>query len=89
MWRLSLEVYKMAIAELLDIKGEKIGEVEIKDDVFGVDIKPHLIHDVVRMQLAKRRSGTASTKTRQDVNASGAKPFKQKGTGRARQGSMR
>jgi large subunit ribosomal protein L4 len=89
MWRLSLEVYKMAIAELLDIKGDKIGEVEIKDDIFDVDVKPHLIHDVVRMQLAKRRNGTAATKTRKDVNASGAKPFKQKGTGRARQGSMR
>jgi len=89
MWRLSLEVYNMAIAELLDIKGEKIGEVEIKDDVFGVDVKPHLIHDVVRMQLAKRRNGTAATKTRKDVNASGSKPFRQKGTGRARQGSMR
>lgn len=79
----------MAIAELLDIKGDKIGEVEIKDDIFDVDVKPHLIHDVVRMQLAKRRNGTAATKTRKDVNASGAKPFKQKGTGRARQGSMR
>jgi len=89
MWRSSLEVYNMAIAELLDMKGEKVGEVEIKDDVFGVDVKPHLIHDVVRMQLAKKRSGTASTKTRKDVNASGTKPFRQKGTGRARQGSMR
>ncbi|HOB69744.1 MAG TPA: 50S ribosomal protein L4 [Syntrophorhabdaceae bacterium] len=89
MWRLSLEVYEMAIAELIDIKGEKIGEVEIKDEVFGVDVKTHLMYDVVKMQLAKRRSGTACTKTRKDVNASGAKPFRQKGTGRARQGSMR
>lgn len=79
----------MAIAELIDIKGEKIGEVEIKDEVFGADIKTHLMYDVVRMQLAKRRRGTASAKTRKDVNASGNKPFRQKGTGRARQGSMR
>jgi len=89
MWRSSLEVYDMAIAELIDIKGDKVGEVEIKDDIFGVEVKPHLIHDVVRMQLAKKRNGTAATKTRKDVNASGSKPFRQKGTGRARQGSMR
>jgi len=79
----------MAIAEVIDIKGEKVGEVEIKDEVFGADVKTHLMYDVVRMQLAKRRRGTASSKTRKDVNASGNKPFRQKGTGRARQGSMR
>lgn len=79
----------MAIAELIDIKGEKIGEVEIKDEVFDTEVKTHLMYDVVRMQLAKKRRGTASSKTRKDVNASGSKPFRQKGTGRARQGSMR
>jgi len=79
----------MAIAELIDIKGEKIGEVEIKDEVFDTEVKTHLMYDVVRMQLAKKRRGTASTKTRKDVNASGSKPYRQKGTGRARQGSMR
>ncbi|MBA4418566.1 MAG: 50S ribosomal protein L4 [Syntrophus sp. (in: bacteria)] len=79
----------MAIAELIDIKGEKIGEVEIKDEIFNCEIKPYLIHDVVTMQLANRRSGTASTKTRKDVRGGGKKPFKQKGTGRARQGTSR
>jgi large subunit ribosomal protein L4 len=79
----------MAIAEIIDIKGERIGEIEIKDDVFNCEVKPHLIHDVVTMQLANRRSGTASTKTRKEVRGGGKKPFKQKGTGRARQGSSR
>lgn len=79
----------MAVTELLDIKGEKVGEVDIRDEVFNVEVKPYLIHDVIRMQLANRRSGTASTKTRSEVNRSGAKAYRQKGTGRARHGSMR
>jgi large subunit ribosomal protein L4 len=79
----------MAIAELIDIKGDKIGEIEIKDEIFNCEVKPYLIHDVVTMQLANRRSGTASTKTRKDVRGGGKKPFKQKGTGRARQGTSR
>jgi large subunit ribosomal protein L4 len=79
----------MALTEVFDIKGEKVGEIEINDEVFNCEVKVHLMHDVVRMQLAKRRSGTASTKTRRDVNGSGKKPYKQKGTGRARQGSMK
>lgn len=77
----------MAKAELLNIKAEKVGEIEIKDEVFNCDVKPHLIHDVIKMQLANRRSGSASTKTRKEVNGSGRKPYRQKGTGRARQGS--
>jgi large subunit ribosomal protein L4 len=79
----------MATADLLDIKGEKVGEVEIKDEVFNVEVKTYLMHDVVKMQLAGRRRGTASTKTRKDVKGSGKKLFKQKGTGRARQGNIR
>lgn len=79
----------MATADLFDIRGEKVGEIEIRDEVFNCEVKPYLIHDVVRMQLAKRRRGTAATKTRKDVNASGTKPYRQKGTGRARQGSAR
>jgi large subunit ribosomal protein L4 len=79
----------MATADLIDIRGEKLGEVEIKDEIFNCEVKPYLIHDVVRMQLASRRRGTAATKTRKDVNASGTKPYRQKGTGRARQGSAR
>jgi large subunit ribosomal protein L4 len=79
----------MATADLLDIKGEKVGEVEIKDEIFGVEVKPYLVHDVIKMQLAKRRRGTASTKTRKDVTGSGKKLYKQKGTGRARQGNIK
>jgi large subunit ribosomal protein L4 len=79
----------MALTDVFDIKGEKVGEIEIKDEIFNCEVKPYLIHDVVRMQLANRRSGTASTKTRKDVAGSGKKPFRQKGTGRARQGTAK
>jgi large subunit ribosomal protein L4 len=79
----------MALADLFDIKGEKVGEVEIKDEVFNCEVKTYLMHDVVTMQLANRRRGTASTKTRKEVSGGGRKPFRQKGTGRARQGSSR
>jgi large subunit ribosomal protein L4 len=79
----------MATADLFDIKGEKVRDIDIKDEVFNCEVKPHLIHDVVKMQLANRRRGTASTKTRKYVRGGGKKPYKQKGTGRARQGSSR
>jgi large subunit ribosomal protein L4 len=79
----------MAITDLFDIKGEKVGEVEIRDEIFNTEVKPYLMHDVVIMQLANRRRGTASTKTRKDVSGGGRKPYRQKGTGRARQGSSR
>lgn len=79
----------MAMTDLIDIKGEKVGEVEIKDEIFNCEVKPYLIHDVVKMQLANRRSGTAATKTRKEVSGGGKKPFRQKGTGRARQGGSR
>jgi large subunit ribosomal protein L4 len=79
----------MAVTELLDIKGEKVGEVEIKDEIFNCEVKPHLIHDVVKMQLASRRRGTVQTKTRKDVSGGGKKPYKQKGTGNARRGTSR
>lgn len=79
----------MALTDVFDIKGEKVGEVEIKDEVFNCDVKPYLMHDVVTMQLAKRRRGTAATKTRKEVSGGGKKPFRQKGTGRARQGTSR
>ncbi|MCS7281355.1 MAG: 50S ribosomal protein L4 [Desulfobacterota bacterium] len=78
----------MALCDLYNIKGEKIGEIEIKDEVFNVEIKPYLIHEVVRMQLASKRRGTASTKTRGEVSGSGRKLYRQKGTGRSRQGSI-
>lgn len=78
----------MAVATVYNIKKEKIGEVELNDAVFGVEVNPHILHDVVRMQRANRRSGNACTKTRTEVAGSGKKPWKQKGTGRARSGSV-
>lgn len=70
-----------------DQKGKDVGSVELDAKVFGAEIKPHLVHQVVRWQLAKRRAGTHSTLTRTMMKGGGAKPFKQKGTGRARAGS--
>ncbi|OKY74748.1 MAG: 50S ribosomal protein L4 [Desulfobulbaceae bacterium DB1] len=79
----------MAVTGIFNIKNEKVGEVELNDALFGVEVKPYILHDIVRMQLAKRRAGTACTKTRGEVQGSKAKPWKQKGTGRARSGSKR
>jgi len=75
--------------DVINIKGEKVSRVELSDGVFGAPRKDHLFYEVTKMQLANRRSGTASTKTRSEVRGGGAKPFKQKGTGRARQGTSR
>ncbi|MCB2180715.1 MAG: 50S ribosomal protein L4 [Desulfobulbaceae bacterium] len=77
----------MALAGILNLNNEKVGEVELNDALFGVEVKPYVLHDIVRMQLAKRRAGNACTKTRAEVRGSGAKPWRQKGTGRARAGS--
>jgi large subunit ribosomal protein L4 len=77
----------MAKADVLDIKGAKVGEVDIRDEIWNAEVKPYLIHDVVVMQLANRRRGTSSTKTRSDVSGGSKKPYRQKGTGRARAGS--
>lgn len=79
----------MPVTDLYNIKNEKVGEVDLNEALFGVSVDPHLLHSVVRMQLAGRRAGTACTKTRVEVQGSSAKPFKQKGTGRARSGSKR
>ncbi len=77
----------MAVTEVKNIKNEKAGDVELNDSIFGVEVKQHLIHDIVRMQRANRRSGNACTKTRAEVRGGGAKPWRQKGTGRARAGT--
>jgi len=77
----------MAVTEVVNIMKEKVGEIDLNDDLFGVDVDVHLLHSVVRMQRAARRSGNACTKTRVEVRGSSAKPYKQKGTGRARAGS--
>lgn len=79
----------MPVTDLRNIKNEKVGELQLNDDLFGVAVDTHLLHTVVRMQLAARRAGTACTKTRVEVHGSSAKPFKQKGTGKARSGSKR
>lgn len=79
----------MAVTEIKNTKNEKIGEFELPDSIFGVEVKPHILHDIVKMQLANRRSGTACTKTRAEVSGSNAKPWRQKGTGRARSGQKR
>jgi large subunit ribosomal protein L4 len=72
-----------------NIAGKKVGDIELDDAVFGTEVHEHLLWETVKWQLAKRRSGTHSTKRRDEVSGSGKKPFKQKGTGRARQGSHR
>ncbi|THB77774.1 MAG: 50S ribosomal protein L4 [Desulfobulbaceae bacterium] len=79
----------MSTVEVKNIKNEKVGEIELSDQVFNLEVKEYLLHDVVRMQRAAKRAGTASTKTRSEVRGSSAKPFRQKGTGRARAGSRR
>ena len=75
--------------DLYNLTNEKVGEVEVSDDVFATDVRPHLFHEVVKMQLANRRRGTHKGKTRSEVSGGGKKPFKQKGTGNARQGTSR
>jgi large subunit ribosomal protein L4 len=77
----------MAKADVINVQGDKVGEVELNDAIWNVDVKPYLIHDVVVMQLNNRRRGTASVKNRGEVRGGGRKPWKQKGTGRARSGS--
>ena len=72
-----------------DLDGNTVGEVELSDAVFAAPVKPHLFWETVRWQLARRRAGSAGTKGRSDVRGSGAKPYRQKGTGRARRGTMR
>ncbi len=79
----------MATMELLDQAGQKVGELTLKEDIFSSEVKPHLIHEVIKMQLANRRAGTASTKNRSAVRGGGRKPWRQKGTGRARVGTIR
>ncbi|MFW8600524.1 50S ribosomal protein L4 [Desulfobacterota bacterium M19] len=79
----------MAVTDLYNTRKEKVGEVDLNDDLFAVEVKPYILHDVVKMQLANRRAGTACTKTRVEVSGSSAKPFRQKGTGRARAGNRR
>jgi large subunit ribosomal protein L4 len=79
----------MATANVLNWKKEKVGTVELSKDIFEVPVRKEILHEVVQWQLAKRRAGTHMVKTRSLVSGGGKKPFKQKGTGNARQGSTR
>jgi large subunit ribosomal protein L4 len=79
----------MPTLELINQEKKKIGSIDLRDDVFGVDVNVALVHQVLKAQLAGRRQGTAKTKTKSEVRGGGRKPFRQKGTGNARQGSSR
>ncbi len=78
-----------ARVQAVDMNNVKTAEIALDEAVFGAIVEPHLLHDVVKMQLANRRQGTASTRTRSEVRGGGKKPWKQKGTGRARAGTRR
>ncbi|OGR31890.1 MAG: 50S ribosomal protein L4 [Desulfuromonadales bacterium GWD2_61_12] len=79
----------MAKVAVFDINRKQVSERELADAIFNADVKGYLIHDMVRYQLAARRQGTADTKGRSEVSGGGRKPYKQKGTGNARQGCIR
>jgi large subunit ribosomal protein L4 len=77
----------MSTVNIVNTKNESVGEVELNDAVFNREVKEYILHEVVRMQRAAKRAGTACTKTRVDVRGGGRKPWRQKGTGRARAGT--
>lgn len=79
----------MPAIDVQNIKGEKVTTVDLADNIFNVPVKPSVLHEVVTMQLANRRAGTATVKHRSDVKGSGRKLFRQKGTGRARRGDIK
>lgn len=79
----------MANVSVYNMQGNNVGSVELSDSVFGVEVNEHLMHLAVTAQLANKRQGTQKAKTRSEVSGGGKKPWKQKGTGHARQGSTR
>ena len=79
----------MALQDVYNIDGEKVSEIDLAEEIFNVPVKQHVLHQVVTMQLSNRRAGTASTKGRSEKRGGGQKPYRQKGTGRARAGSRR
>ena len=79
----------MANISVFNIEGKEVGSIELDDAVFGVNVNEHLVHMAVVAQLANKRQGTQKAKTRSEVSGGGRKPWKQKGTGHARQGSTR
>lgn len=72
-----------------NVSGQQVGEMELKDNVFGVEVNQHVLYEVVKNQLANKRQGTQSALTRAEVRGGGRKPWRQKGTGRARAGTIR
>ena len=78
----------MPLVKVYSTGKKKVSEMELDEQIFNTEIKDYLLHDAVRMQLAKRRAGTASTRNRSVVRGGGKKPYRQKGTGRARAGSI-
>ena len=79
----------MATIDVYDIKKNKVGEMDLNDVVFNGEVKEYLIHEAVKIQLANRRAGTVAVKNRSAVSGGGKKPYRQKGTGQARQGTIR
>ena len=79
----------MPKVDLLNMSGQKVGDIELNESIFGVEVNKEAMHLAVINQLANRRQGTQSTKTKSEVRGGGIKPWRQKGTGRARQGSIR
>lgn len=79
----------MATLDVFSMNKDKVGSIELDPSIFEVEVKAYLLHDAVRYQMAKRRQGTHAVKRRSDVRGGGKKPYKQKGTGRARQGTIR
>ncbi len=79
----------MANVAVYDMKGQEVGKLDLNDAVFGVEVNEHLVHMAVLQQLANNRQGTQKAKTRSEVSGGGRKPWRQKGTGHARQGSTR
>lgn len=79
----------MAKVALYNVAGQSVGEIELNDNVFGIEVNEHAVYEAVKSLLANKRQGTQSVKTRGEVRGGGRKPWRQKGTGRARQGSTR
>ncbi|SFB98867.1 50S ribosomal protein L4 [Butyrivibrio sp. YAB3001] len=79
----------MANVSVYNMEGKEVGNIELNDAIFGVEVNEHLVHMAVLQQLADKRQGTQKAKTRSEVSGGGRKPWRQKGTGHARQGSIR
>jgi large subunit ribosomal protein L4 len=79
----------MAVVNVINSKAQKVSQIDLEDAIFNIPVKGSILHEVVTMQLARRRSGSASVKHRSDVKGSGRKLYRQKGTGRARRGDIK